>query len=71
MTFLVFFIELFSIIFTNFNFDLIGKHTTKQLIIACVFAVIMIPAFNRVNMGILNETISEAKLSYLERDSYK
>lgn len=48
-----------------------SKHTVKQLVIAFIFAIIMIPAFNNINVAILNETLDEAKLSYIERDSYK
>jgi hypothetical protein len=40
-------------------------------VIALVFAIIMVPKFNQINTAIVNESITEAKLSYEERDSYK
>lgn len=71
MTSVVLFIELFSIIFTNFKFETMDTFTMKQLIIALVFAIIMVPKFNQINNAIVNESITEAKLSYEERDCYK
>ena len=71
MTAVVLLIELFSIIFTNFKFETMQTFTIKQIVIALVFAIIMVPKFNQINTAIVNESITEAKLSYEERDSYK
>jgi hypothetical protein len=43
----------------------------KQIVIALIFTIIIMSKFNQINTAIVNESITEANLSYGERDSYK
>ena len=48
-----------------------NSYCIQSLSIACLFSCIIAPALGYFAKAIINQTINEAKLSYIERDSYK
>lgn len=70
-TFFVFGLVEFTIIQTNFIFGDITMHTTVSLIISIGYTCIMVPFFGYISQKIQDETMTEAKLSYQQRDGYR
>jgi hypothetical protein len=64
-TMLVFALVEYTIIETNFIFGDVTSHTWTALVIAIAYTCIMIPAFGLISQKIMDETMFEAKLSYL------
>ena len=61
---LIYSLELGIIILTNFKLANMTTHTTKAISIAVIFLIIMIPKFTQINNALIEDQISEAKLSY-------
>jgi PAS domain-containing protein len=61
----------YIIIDSTFHFEDMTSHTKMSIWIAIIYTLIMIPTFGYISNSILNETLTEAKLSFQQRDSYR
>ena len=62
---------LLTLIYQDFDFEDVSRHTVQALIISCVFACLISPAMVYFSKAIIKETMAEARLGYVERDSYR
>lgn len=60
-----------TFVFLDFKFDDMKEETIKALVLFCVFACFLAPFYVYLSKAILNETMEEAKLLYIERDSFR
>ena len=60
-----------TLIIHDFNFDNLTYHTIQALVISFICSCILAPAMVYFSKAIIQEQMNEAKLSYIERDSYR
>ena len=70
-TILIFIGTIITMVVHDFSLEDMNHHTIQALIIALIFSCILGPSFVYFSKAIIQETMSEARLSYIERDSYK
>ena len=71
LVFLVFFLQIVVLVFTNFVLTDMSYHTYMALSISVVYTLILVPSFVFIIDALLNETIDEAKISYAQRNQFK
>jgi hypothetical protein len=52
---IIFVFQIFSIIYTTFEFDDMSYHSIISLVISLIFTVVMIPVFSLITDSIINE----------------
>lgn len=68
----VFMSEIASIVLYEFQFgDDMSYHTIQSLILSMVFACLIAPAIGYFSKALIEEMLTQARLNYAERDSYK
>jgi len=68
---IIFVFQIFSILWTAFDFTDMSYHSIIALVIAILFTMILIPAFGLITNSIMQESIEEQKLSYYKQEQFK
>ena len=70
-TVVIFISTITTLIVQDFDFKDVTQHTVQALVLSCTFACLLSPAMVYFSQSIVRETMKEARLSYIERDSYR
>ena len=70
-TTIVFMGTVITLIIHDFDFENLTYHTIQALVISFICACVLAPAMVYFSKAIIQEQMNEAKLSYIERDSYR
>ena len=60
-----------TIMFTNFIWEQMNYHTVISIIICITYMMILVPSFGWITTTIMQESVTEAKLSYAQRDQFR
>ena len=61
-----------AIVIDDFKFHVeLNQYTIQSLVLSLTYAIIIAPSLGYFSKEIVNQTLNEAKLFYIERDSYK